>query len=323
MASRDGKLLWCAAAIASLCFPFVVQAKTATPVPTRVSKVEDFQPADGDFAAAYVLDARTKKVLFAYKPDMAWPAASLTKLTNALVFVDRKPIWNSLAQIKKADEVGGGRLRVNDGATMSIRDMLFSSIVGSANNTATAMARLSKLGQKGFINAMNAKVKAIGCKNTVFKDASGMNPGNMTTAADMAKIVDAAFSNPIIRGPASTSYYTFKVRNTGQVKTIKSTNSLLLDSDNGLYVMGGKTGYLEESGNNFVMRVRPAKAAANQELTLVVFGAATKDQMFKAAQSLAQWTWSAYDWRTPSVPALRQSAFGGSMAEGATTYGSK
>jgi|GEM_PF-6638549 len=70
--------LLCTAALIAAVLPCAVEAKTAAAAkvitPTRVASVDEFVPADGDFSAAYILDARTKKVLYAFKPDMAWPA---------------------------------------------------------------------------------------------------------------------------------------------------------------------------------------------------------------------------------------------------------
>lgn len=274
---------------------------TATTAPRLSASSKEFEPKAGDFASAIVLDARTKKVLYSFKPDIPWTAASLTKLVGAMTFLDGKPTMSTIVSLKKEDEVGGGRLRVKSGATLSVRDMLYSSIVGSANNAATALARLSGLGYKGFVKAMNAKVKSLGCSNTVFKDPSGMDPGNMTTASDMAKIAAAAFSKAEIRSPASTSYYTFRIRNTNEKKTITNTNKLLLDEDNGLYVLGGKTGYLDESRNNLTLRVRSSRTDISRELIIVVFGADSKEKLFDAASRLAQWSWTAYDWPTPAL----------------------
>ncbi len=291
--------------LACVAFPISASAATASKTiePSLKPEAVEFAQKKGDFVAAVVMDAQTKKILYSLNPDKPWSAASLTKLANALVFVDTKPAWNKVVSILSKDEVGGGRLRVSSGATLSVRDMLYSSIVGSANNAATALARVSGLGLTKYVKAMNVKAKALGCTNTVFKDASGMDPGNMTTARDMAKIASVAFNKTEIKSPASTAAYTFRIRNTGQVKTIRNTNQLLLDEDNGLYVLGGKTGYLDEAKNNLTIRVRPDRYNSTQELIIVVLGADDRVKSFDSAQRLAQWAWEAYDWRTPKLAA--------------------
>ena len=273
-----------------------VTATAAKSGPVRVKTVADFSYKSSDFAAAIVMDEQTKKILFSYNPDQPWVPASLTKLASALTFVDQKPSWQKVVAITKADEVGGGRLRVADGSTMTIQDLMYSSIVGSANNAATSFARLSGLGMTKFVQAMNKKVQSLGCMDTKFNDAAGMNEKNITTAADMLKIADKAFNTPEIQRPASSISYSFKILNTGELKTIKNTNQLLLDPNNGLWVTGGKTGYLEESMNNLVYRVRPSKNDKQRELVILVFGVPTRAKMFDVAERLAKWTWQAYDW---------------------------
>ncbi len=280
-----------------LLIPLPSLAETA---PYRVSEA-NFSFKDTDFAAAIVMDAKTKKILFEYNADKPWVPASLTKLVGALTFIDRQPSWGAIVSIKASDEVGGGRLRVDEGATMSIQDLMYASITGSANNAATAFGRLSGLGYTGFITAMNTKVRSLGCDNSSFEDSSGMNPANITTARDMLTIATAAFNTSKIQIPASTVKYTFTIRNTGEIKTITNTNQLLLDPKNGLYVTGGKTGYLDESLHNLVYRVRPAKDDT-RELMIVVLGAPTRADMFSVSEKLAKWAWAAHSWDEHVVP---------------------
>lgn len=277
----------------ALFFPLQTLAATSTPdVPSATST---YARRDGEFSAALVMDARTKKVLYAYQADLAWPAASLTKLMGALVFLDYRPSWNTIVSIKKQDEVGGGRLRVNSGATMSVRDMLYSSITASANNAATALARIT-LGRTAFVRAMNRKAAKLGLAETHFVDPSGISPKNVTTARDMAKLALAAFSVDAIRRPATTASYRFKIRNTGEVKTLKSTNDLLIaEAYDDVFVTGGKTGFLYESAYNLAVRLKPLDPAKKlPNLLVVVFGSQTRESSFESARSLATWAWNGY-----------------------------
>ena len=287
-------------------FTLIIPSTTyAASLPARL-KSPDFTSPNQEYEAAIVMDVTTHKILYEYNADKPWTAASLTKLVGALTFIDRQPAWNAVVSIKEQDEVGGGRLRVEDGATMTIQDLMYASITGSANNAATAFARLSGLGLQGFVQAMNQKAKSLGCTNSVFTDPSGMDVGNTITARDLLKIASAAFSNQYIQRPASTAYYTFNILNTSEVKTIKSTDDLLLDPDNGLYVTGGKTGFLYESRNNFVYKVRKNKDASDSELMIVVLGAYTRSDLFSIAHKLADWSWDSYTWDSNIAASLPQ-----------------
>lgn len=270
---------------------------SAAPI-TKSLNWEPFVPQENEFAAAIVMVPKTHQVLYSFKPDKPHAAASLTKLAGAMAFLKKPGSWERLITITKADEVGGGRLRVNVGTRIPLRDLFYASITASANNAATALARVSGLTMKGFLARMNQVAKTAGAKNTVFYDASGMNPKNTTTARDMALISEAAFNLPEIRRAATVETYSVRIASLGQVRTIKNTNPLLAPHT-GVWVLGGKTGYLEESMYNFVGRFRPELADGSAELgkdvIIVVFGAPTKDAQFQTAKRLAQWAWRVHE----------------------------
>lgn len=279
----------------------LIQSKEFTP----------YVPVPDEFASAIVVDPSTQKVLYSFKPDKPHVAASLTKLANALAFTKLRSVNNASVRLLSADEVGGGRLRVDVGSTMSVQDVFYSSITASANNCATAMARLSGLTNAAFIKRMNQEAKLAGAASTTFYDASGMNAKNMTTARDMSKIALVAFRDPWIRRAATTMEYSFSVKTPKAktvAKTIKSTNSLLTD-DPDVYVVGGKTGYLEESMYNLVVQMRPfdvnGKPVASKEVLVVVFGAPTKLGQFDSAKRLAQWAWNNHESSTAKLATQR------------------
>jgi D-alanyl-D-alanine endopeptidase (penicillin-binding protein 7) len=280
-----------------LALAFFVPSFAHAAEPALVPGAALYERSDNEFASAIVVDSTTGKRLYAYKPDLKWTAASLTKLLSTLVAVEHRPSWNAVVALSSKDEVGGGRLRVESGAKMTYSDMFYSTIVGSANNTATALARLSGLGSAGFIKAMNAKAKALGMTNSSFYEVSGMDPKNTVTAKDMLTLATAAFNEPTIRKAASTMTYRFKVQNTGEQKKIVNTNTLLT-TDPDVWVTGGKTGFLYESQYNLAVRMKAYPFDASKpQLTIVVLGAPTKDGSFKTAKALANWAWRAYSWK--------------------------
>lgn len=284
-----------AIALATILLPQLVFAKTA---PTKIDGAMAYARSDNEFASAIVIDERSGEVLYEYKADSVRSAASLTKLMGALVFMDHRPDWNKVVDIRAQDEVGGGRLRVASGATLRVIDLLYSSITASANNAAVALARITGIGQAKFVKEMNAKASVLGLTNSSFVDSSGMDPKNVTTARDMAKLAMTAYNVDAIRKVATTSSYTFKVRNTGEMHQIKNTNEILTSSAyDAFYVTGGKTGFLYESMYNLAVRVRPATdKEAGRQLMVVVLGSQTRDASFKSGAALANWAWKAYKW---------------------------
>jgi D-alanyl-D-alanine carboxypeptidase len=216
-------------------------------------------------------------------------------LSNALAFVSLKPNWDRLVSMSNVDEVGGGRLRVASGARLSVQDAFFSTVTASANNTANTLARISGLARKTYIARMNAQAKLTGATHSVFVEPSGMSEKNISTARDIALIADAAFRQPMIQRAASTASYHFTIRNTGADKTIVNTN-YLLTQDPSVWVIGGKTGYLEESKYNLAVQLRAmdenGKPVYGKDIVVVVMGAPTKEGSFWSAKRMAQWAWN-------------------------------
>lgn len=271
----------------------------ATHAATLVSDGQPFSPYADEFATAIVMVPKTHQVLYAFKPDVAHVPASLTKLANALAFIKLNLNWNKVVTLKRADEVGGGRLRVPIGTKLSIRDLFYASITASANNAATALARISGLSVSGFVSRMNLQARLAGAKRTRFYDASGMNPKNTTTARDMALIAEKAFSDPRIHSAATSPQYTITLVSAGgQPHPIKSTDALLT-TDNDVWVVGGKTGYLPESGYNLAVEVRPTNADGtsdpSKELIIVVMGSRSSAEEFATAKRLAVWAWNNHE----------------------------
>lgn len=180
---------------------------------------------------------------------------------------------------------------------MTVQDLFFSSITASANNTAMALGRLSGLTKTAFLQKMNQEAKLAGATHSTFFDFAGMDPRNLTTAHDMALIADRAFANPTLRRAATTSRYSFTVyEGTKKIpKTIKNTNELLVN-DPEMWVLGGKTGYLEESKNNLAVRLRRldehGTPMPGTDVIVVVFGSETKQDMFASAKRLGNWAWN-------------------------------
>lgn len=260
---------------------------------------EPYASSTDEFVSAIVMTAKTHQALYAYHPDESVVAASLTKLANALTFVSLHPKWQAAVRLKASDEVGGGRLHASRRSLFTVRDLFYSAIVGSANNAAMALARLSGLPRATYLARMNNEARTAGALRSVFVDPSGMELGNKTTASDMALISLRAFREPGIRFAASANSYEFVIRNTGQRKVIKNTSRSLME-DPEMRVLGSKTGYLPQSGYHIALELRPVDRAhpetPDRDLVIVVLGAKEKARSFQSAKNLALWAWKNFDY---------------------------
>jgi D-alanyl-D-alanine carboxypeptidase len=124
-----------------------------------------------------------------------------------------------------------------------------------------------------------------------------METSNVSTALDVARLGRYAFSNATVQRAASTARYRFAVRSSGEVKSIVNTNDLLV-ADADAYVVGGKTGYLDESLYNLVVKLRYplGRRGVKGDVIVVVLGSPARRQSFASAKALAEWAWLAHEW---------------------------
>lgn len=284
--------------IIALVFPSglfaATQTKPVAPVRIDPSEIEERVNAKG----YVVMDRTSGKILTEKNENMVWPIASTTKLMTAQIVLSKKISPKKIHAVLKADDVGGAKLYVRNGDKFTIDDLFYAMIVGSANNAANALARASGLSREEFVKAMNTKAKSLGLKSTVYVDPSGIDPSNVSTPLELAKIANVAFANPSIQKYASQPVRNVRDITAGTVKKIQNTNWMLTKPayTNGV-VVAGKTGYLEESQWNFVTAIRPKDNSAKKELLIVIFGADSRAQSFEDAKTLSTWAWNAYEWK--------------------------
>lgn len=285
------ELLWYAPGAARAAkTPNALKPVAGAPVPT-LKPGASFDFTSVTASSVYVVDVASHSTLVARNGRTPHPLASITKLMTAMVALDRKVPMTRVMSLKEADEVGGARLRVNTGTRLTVRDLLDSMLIGSANNAANALARSTMMSHAAFVEAMNAKASTLGLADTTFADPSGIEVANMSTAENIAALGLEAFGRDAVRRATTTSKLTMNLAKT--THTIKNTNDLLNDPDNGLYVMGGKTGYLEESMWNLVVKMKDSRG---KPILVVVLGSDSRTQSFKDAEKVARWVWANYRW---------------------------
>ncbi|MBU1075188.1 serine hydrolase [Patescibacteria group bacterium] len=239
---------------------------------------------------AIAIDERTGKVLYELNADKEWWIASLTKMMTALVFLETEPDFDEVFAYSSEDNAIGGKLYVSDGETMTVRDLFYSMLVGSANNAANAIARSTGMTRDEFVAAMNKKAADLGLANTVFGDPSGLSLDNRSTVTDYAKFMQTVTDRFEILQATTAPAYSFTTINVGSVHNIKNTNKLL---DSGYYFLSCKTGYLDESKYNFASRV---KNEDGDEIITVVLGTDSDWARWQETSELIDWIFANYQW---------------------------
>ena len=208
-------------------------------------------------AAVIVKDQQTGKLLIQKKAKTVMPIASITKLMTAMVVLDAGLDLNETVTIEAedVDRIFNTSSRLPVGAELTREETLLIALMSSDNRCAHALGRTYPGGYREAIRAMNAKARSLGLKNTYFRDTIGLSSGNVSSAGDLARLVDAAYEYELIR--EFTTRKNAAIYIGWQRIKFRNTNQLVRDSD---WKIGlSKTGFTNDAGRCLVMQAKVAK----------------------------------------------------------------
>ncbi len=202
---------------------------------------------------AQVVRLDSGEALHSKNADVPAPIASITKLMTALVVLDSAADLDEWLVILERDRPAAvnawSRLRV--GSEARRRDLLRIALMSSENLASHVLARHHPGGFDAFVAAMNAKASSLGMTQSRFVDAAGLSADNRATAADLAKLLTAAWEYELVRDYSTTVQHTVNFRSPRYSLGYGNTNRL---TRNGRWDVGlSKTGYLDASGRCLVM----------------------------------------------------------------------
>ncbi|MEX0731630.1 MAG: D-alanyl-D-alanine endopeptidase [Aquisalimonadaceae bacterium] len=239
------------AAALSFCLS-TASAQTATPPKANQAKLDiaKLQLASVNAAVGGVVEDTP---LYMKNADRMVPVASITKLMMAMVILDAdQPLdeWLTIVA-REHDVLKNAYSRIRIGSRLTRSALLRIALMSSENLAAHVLASHYPGGRNAFVTAMNEKAVALGMTQTRFVDPSGLSPDNRSTAADLLKMVKAAYDYAPIREYSTTRQYTARFRGPRYTLGYGNTNPLV--SGSRWDVALSKTGYLTESGRCLVM----------------------------------------------------------------------
>lgn len=246
--------------------------------------------------SAIVVDRDSKEVLFEKNVSAPRAIGSITKLMTAYVFLQGNPDLGAPATLTPEDIRYGAELHLSIGETVTVRDLLEASLVGSDNSSTAALARLSGMPLGDFVARMNETAAEFGMSATTFDDTTGLSSKNISVVTDLAIMFDRILENETIREITQQSSTTI-TGSSGRTYLVESTDELLgTFVDQPPYdIIGGKTGYLPEAG--YCLGTIFSREGAG-EVIIVVLGSETKEGRFQDVKSLAVWAYKTFGWQS-------------------------
>lgn len=262
-----------------------------------VPLLNDKADFNGEISAssAVVVDDESNTVLFKKNPTEIRPLASITKLMTALVLNDLPINWNSSTIITE-DDADPFSHHLEVGEKYTLAELWNVALIGSSNSAIHALVRMTGFTVDQFAEKMNAKARALGLGSLNFVEPTGLDSRNMGDAIDILRLFKEALKVSRISETLQTPEYYATPIGGKKKHQVWSTNWLLtgwIPNDFDKDVLVGKTGFIDESGYNFIVRLPGQKSHV---VRAIVLGAATNEARFTEARDLGAWVLQNYLW---------------------------
>jgi len=202
--------------------------------------------------AGYValMDGATGRILYGKSEDEPVPMASTTKIMTLIIALEYGNLEDTVTVSKYASTMPDVQLNITEGEQYVLKDLLYSLMLESHNDTAVAIAEHIGGSVEGFADLMNQKAEALGCTQTNFVTPNGLDaPEHYTTAAELALITRYALQSGEFLEITNTKSWSFNEITTGRSFTVNNKNAFLTMMDGAI---GVKTGFTNGAGYCFV-----------------------------------------------------------------------
>jgi D-alanyl-D-alanine endopeptidase (penicillin-binding protein 7) len=234
-------------------------------------------------ASVLVEDQQTGECLVRKHAETVLPIASITKLMTAMVVLDATlNLQESLTiAYEDVDTLRHSRSRLRVGTRITRGDALLLALMASENRAAHALGRTYPGGLTAFVSAMNIKATSLGLTETRFDDPSGISSGNVSSARDLARMVDAAYRYRLIREFTTRKEATIYIGR--RSREFRNSNRLIRSPR---WQIGlSKTGFIDEAGRCLVMQAH----VANRPVLIVLLDSQGKLTRYGDANRIRKW----------------------------------
>jgi D-alanyl-D-alanine carboxypeptidase (penicillin-binding protein 5/6) len=258
----------------------------------QVTAVARTAPPAPKATAWLVADLDSGQVLAACNAHIPLAPASSLKVLTALALVHR---IDAAAQYTARDEdvrVDGTKVGMVKGSVYTATDLWHALLMSSANDAATGLAAMDG-GIPAATSAMHATARSLGAMDTVVRNTSGLDePGQVSSAYDLALFGRAALADPVITRYFQTRVYRFPGPGT-QVGAAGRTSFQIQNHDRLLAnypgALGVKNGWTSTTGGSFV------GAAQRGGRRLIVTVLAADPETWHMCAALLDWGFTATD----------------------------
>jgi len=188
-----------------------------------------------------VIDISNNSIILEKNINQAYPIASITKLMTAVISFENIELNQTITLTEEMLKPEGYSPSLFLGLNVRAKDLLKAALIQSTNDAAEALTHFLKRGK--FLNLINQKAKELEMNSTFLYDAHGLNPSNLSTAGDIAKLLKYIHqAHPEILSITKDNDF-WLPDPTGRLLKFKNLNNFYQIPE----FIGGKSGYLPEA----------------------------------------------------------------------------
>lgn len=226
--------------------------------------------------AAILYELNSQTMMYALNADKQVYPSSLVKILTALITVEKGNVNDAVTVSEEALATvpyDAASVELQAGEVLTLGDLLYCMMVGSANDAAAVIAEHICGDQETFVQEMNRYAVELGCTATNFVNVHGLHDdAQVTTARDMGRILAAALKNETFREYFSTIYYTVPATKLSEERNLSSGNFLMNTDSMQIYydarVTGGRTGIAQDGKRCIAVSAEKD----NMEMICIVMG---------------------------------------------------
>lgn len=212
------------------------------------------EPSDLYARAAVLMDADTGRILFEKNGTEQLPMASTTKIMTLLVTLENADLEGTVEVSSYAASMPDVQLNIREGEKYRLRDLCYSLMLESHNDTAVAIAEHVGGSVEGFASMMNQKARDLGCYHTYFITPNGLDAQDevgthSTTAEDLARIMRCCMQQDEFLTITREPSWSFTDLEGTRSFTVTNKNAFLNMMEGALT---GKTGFTNGAGYCYV-----------------------------------------------------------------------
>ena len=212
------------------------------------------EPEDLYARSAVLMDADTGRILFEKNGSEQMPMASTTKIMTLLVTLENADLEGTVQVSAYAASMPKVRLNLQEGETYRLKDLCYSLMLESHNDSAVAIAEHVGGSVEGFASMMNQKARDLGCYHSYFITPNGLDAEDeygkhSITAKDLARIMRCCMQNEEFLSITRQPSWSFSSLDGSRSFTVNNKNAFLNMMEGALT---GKTGFTNGAGYCYV-----------------------------------------------------------------------